>query len=192
MKEHEQGVEKARAVISFDILKLAPTSSSRFGFIDDSSITGFISFVKLAEELTNKAVRTCLDNPQLFPPESKTYIVCATLNNNVVTAPEQLRVIVQWHYEWSNQALIDNDTHLGTVFIDGRSGSPRAYVEDRDITDVPENAPAWRVAVENGQTRYQLTISNVVIESQTNPPVNQWILNGQKWIMWNGHSWASQ
>ncbi|XPS67873.1 hypothetical protein M3J09_000167 [Ascochyta lentis] len=99
---------------------------------------------------------------------------------------------VQWHYERSTEALIDNETHLGIVFIDGRSGSPRVYVEDRDITGVKGNAPTWRVAIENGQTRYQLMISNIVIESQANPPANQWILNGQKWIMWNRHSWASQ
>ena len=161
------------------------------------------SFIELAKDLTDKAVRTCLDHPHLFPPESKIYVVCATLDNNVITAPEQLRVMyrsvrslphasVQWHYERSTEALINNETHLGTFFVDGRSGSPRVYVEDRDITDVPENAPTWKVADESGQRRYQLLISNVVIESRTNPPVNQWILNGQKWILWNGHSWASQ
>ncbi|KAF1831035.1 hypothetical protein BDW02DRAFT_582414 [Decorospora gaudefroyi] len=161
------------------------------------------SFIELAEDLTNKTVRTCVDNPQLFPLESKTYVVCATLNNDVSTASEQLRVIyrgarslphasVQWHYERSTEALINNETHLETLFIDGRSGLPRFYLEDRDITDVPESVPTWRVAVENGKMRYQLTISHVVIESQDNPPLKQWILNGQKWIMWDGQKWASQ
>jgi hypothetical protein len=164
--------------------------------------TSLTSFIKLAEDLTNNTVRFCRDHPQLFPPESKIYVVCAIADNAVITAPEQLGVMyrgikslphasVQWHYENSTEALINNQTHIGTVFIDGRSGPPRVYVEDRDITDVPENNPTWTTAVQDGQMQYRLTISNVVIESQINPPVNQWILSGQKWIMWDGASWTS-
>lgn len=148
------------------------------------------SFIKLAENLADETVKTCLDNPNLFPAQSKIYVVCATLDNNVITAPEQLRAMydrarslphasVQWNYERSVEALINNETHRGTFFVDGRSGSPRIYVEDRDI-DVAGSVPTWKVAVVNGQTRYQLEISNVVIESKTSPPINQYILNGQK------------
>jgi hypothetical protein len=141
------------------------------------------SFIDLAKDLTDEAVRTCLDHLQHFPPESKTYIVLATLDNNTITAPEQPHVMyrsvrslphtsVQWHYEHSTEARINDGTHMGTFFIDGRSGPPRVYVEDKDITDVPESAPTWKVNIANEQTQYQLLISNVVIKSQANPPVN--------------------
>ncbi|KAJ8109990.1 hypothetical protein OPT61_g7045 [Boeremia exigua] len=168
--------------------------------LGSSSLT---SFIELAKTLTDEVVQTCLDHPQLFPPESKTYIVCATLNNSVITAPEQLGIMyrgvqslphasVLWHYEQSTEATINNNTHLGTFFVDGRSGSPRVFVEDRDITEAPTTAPVWKIATVGGQMRYQLLISNVVIETLASPPVNQWISNGQKWVMWNGQSWTSQ
>ena len=75
---------------------------------------------------------------------------CATVNNASITAPGQLKAMyegakalpqtdLQWHYyEQSSQALISNQTHLGTVLIDGRQDSPRVYVEDRDITEGPK------------------------------------------------------
>ena len=113
------------------------------------------SFIELAQSLTRNTVSICIANPALFPPESKTYIICATANNYILTAPEQMRAMyqgvmespysnVQWHYyEQSDPSRINHQTHLGTVFIDGRYGPPRVYVEDRDITNAPGYNPMW-------------------------------------------------
>jgi hypothetical protein len=79
------------------------------------------------------------------------HIVCATVNNNVVTAAEQVKTMygeakvfsydnVKWHYyRQSDPTEIHLQTHLGTVFVDGRNGLPRLYVEDRDVTDAAGN-----------------------------------------------------
>lgn len=185
------------AIVSAHAVVAAHIGPNVFGSTDP------ISFIKLAEELTDEVVQTFLDHPSLFPPESKIYIVCATLDNNVITAPEQLRVMyrkvrslphasIQWYYERSAEALVNDETQRGTFFVDGRSGPPRIYVEDRDITELDGSAPIWKVAIQNGQTRYQLEISNIIIESQINPPVNQYMLNGRRWIFWNGERWIGQ
>ncbi|CAI6229557.1 unnamed protein product [Periconia digitata] len=126
------------------------------------------------------------------------HVVCATLENDVITAPEQLQAMyqglkalphsnIQWHhYEQSSESLIDNRTHLGTVFVDGRQGAPRFYVEDRDVTADPGIRLIWFY---NG--RYQLRLGTTILEETVNPPLNTWISSNNKWIMWNGTGWSS-
>jgi hypothetical protein len=118
------------AIISPHAAAVAHIGPNVYGSSDPNS------FIELAKRLTRAVVSTCEANQQMFPPGSKTHIVCATVNNGIITAPEQLKAMyegvkalphnnVQWHhYERTSAALIDNRTHLGTVFVDGRHGSP--------------------------------------------------------------------
>jgi hypothetical protein len=157
------------------------------------------SFIELAQNLTRETVSICTANPTLFPRESKTHIICATVNNNLITAPEQVRAMyqgakklphsnVQWHYyEQSDPTSIDPQTHLGTVFVDGRHGTPRVYVEDRDVTDAAGNSLMW---IYNG--RYQLKLATVILEETLNPPLHTWVYVNGKWSKWDGYNWLTQ
>ena len=157
------------------------------------------SFIELAQNLTKDTVSICTANPALFPPESKTHIVFAMANNNVITAPEQMRAMyqgvkalphsnVQWHYyEQSKPESINLQTHLGTFFVDGRQGTPRVYIEDRDITDAPGNSLMWIYNV-----TYQLKLGTVILEETMSPPLHTWIYISNKWTKWDGHNWLSQ
>lgn len=180
------------AVVSPHAAAVAHIGPNEFGSLDADS------FIKLAERLTRDVVTTCTKNDMQFPVGKITHIVCATINNNVITAPEQLKAMhqglqalphnnVRWHhYEQSSEVLIDNRTHLGTVFVDGRHGIPRVYVEDRDITDDPGISPMW---IHNGL--YQFKLGTHILDETVHPPPNTWILSGNKWIMWNGTTWIS-
>jgi hypothetical protein len=178
------------AVVSPYAAAVAHIGPNVFGSLDPNSL------IEIAERLTKEVVTTCTANDTQFPVASKMHIVCATVNNNVITAPEQLKAMyqglkalphgnIQWHhYEQSSQVLIDNRTHLGTVFVDGRHGTPRVYVEDRDMTDTPGINLAWSY---NGS--YQLKLGTAILEDTAYPPLNVWICSGNKWIMWNGAKW---
>jgi hypothetical protein len=180
------------AVVSPHAAAVAHIGPNEFDSIDPNS------FIELAKRLTGDVVTTCTKNHTQFPVGSKIHIVCATINSDVITAPEQLKAMyqglkalphsnVQWHhYEQSSEALINNQTHLGTVFIDGRDGIPRVYVEDRDVTDAPGISLTWFY---NGQ--YQLKFGTAILEETASPPLNVWIRSGNKWIMWNGTIWTS-
>jgi hypothetical protein len=96
---------------------------------------------------------------------------------------------VQWHhYEQARVADITIETQLGTVFVDGRNGTPRVYVDDRDLTDAPGINLTWTY---NG--RYQLKLGTAILEENVNPPLNIWIYIGSSgWSMWDGYKWVSQ
>ena len=180
------------AVVSPHAAAVAHIGPNELGTLDPHS------FIELAERLTRDVVTTCTVNHTQFPVTRKIHVVCATINHNVITAPEQLKVMyqglkelphsnVQWHhYEQSNEVLINHRTHLGTVFVNGRHGNPRVYVEDRDITDASGMSPVWFY---NG--RYQLKLGPAILEEIINPPLNAWISSGSKWIMWDGTDWIS-
>jgi hypothetical protein len=97
------------------------------------------SFIELAQNLTRHTVSICMANPTLFPTGSKTHIVCATVNNNTIVAPEQVRAMyqgaktlphsnVQWHYyDQSDPASINPQSRSGTVFVDGIYRGQRSY-----------------------------------------------------------------
>lgn len=180
------------AVVSPHAAAVAHIGPNTLGSLDPNS------FIELAERLTRDVVTTCTANSTHFPIASKMHVVCATVNNNVITAPEQLKAMyqglkalphssVQWHhYEQSSEEVIDDETHLGTVFIDGRQGLPRVYVEDRDVTNAPGAGLVW---VYNG--RYQLRFGTAILEETDDPPLNAWIFSNNRWIMWNGASWTA-
>jgi hypothetical protein len=157
------------------------------------------SFIELAQNLTRHTVSICMANPTLFPTGSKTHIVCATVNNNTIVAPEQVRAMyqgaktlphsnVQWHYyDQSDPASINPQSRSGTVFVDGRQGTPRVYIEDREVTNTAGNSLMWIYNV-----RYQLKLGTVILEETTSPPLHTWIHVKGRWSKWDGHNWSTQ
>jgi hypothetical protein len=72
---------------------------------------------------------------------------------------------VQWHYyDQSDPASINPQSRSGTVFVDGRQGTPRVYIEDREVTNTAGNSLMWIYNV-----RYQLKLGTVILEETNNP-----------------------
>ena len=73
---------------------------------------------------------------------------------------------VQWYYyEPSDRSSIVIQTHSETALIEEQHGTPRVYVENRDITDAPGTSLIW-----NYNGRYQLKLGTTNLEGTLHPP----------------------
>ncbi|KAF2131726.1 hypothetical protein P153DRAFT_201887 [Dothidotthia symphoricarpi CBS 119687] len=160
------------------------------------------SFIQLAEHKMREAKQLYRDNNHLFP-SSSTYIVCAMLNGVVLTAPEHIRIMhssikqlnlssAQVYYEQPSEDAVNRGTSSGTVMVDGRGTTPKVYVEDRDVTSLPQRSPVWQYLTQQGVAQYYLMLGSSVLVTQSMPPINEyiWMAEGQRWTKWNGSSWT--
>ena len=79
--------QKAIGVRVFAIVSPHAATIAHIGpNIHGSSDPGFV--IELAQRLTRNVVSTCIENQSQFLPNSKTHIVCATVNNAIIAAPK--------------------------------------------------------------------------------------------------------